>query len=87
MTRATPSGTHAEGGAVDLKKVFQAFTAIRLSDSPKEYKQLFNSATVATDLPKGSPAQVMKVALALQVDSFNLDVKVKRPALSTCGIV
>eukprot|EP00971_Amphidinium_carterae_P021372 421782-Amphidinium_carterae.2 len=59
VTRATPSGTHAEGGAVDKKTALQAFTAIRLSDSPKEYKQLFNSATVATDPPKGSPRQVM----------------------------
>eukprot|EP00971_Amphidinium_carterae_P164448 3260519-Amphidinium_carterae.1 len=75
VTRATSSGTHAEGGAVDLKTALQAFTAIRLSYSPKEYKQLFNSATVATDPPKGSPEQVMKVALGPQVDSFNLNVK------------
>eukprot|EP00971_Amphidinium_carterae_P073898 1461206-Amphidinium_carterae.1 len=34
-TRATPSGTHAEGGTVDLKTAPQAFTAIRLNDSPK----------------------------------------------------
>eukprot|EP00971_Amphidinium_carterae_P085123 1684046-Amphidinium_carterae.1 len=58
-----------------MKTALQAFTAIRLRDSPKEYKQLFGSATVAIDPPKGSAAQVMKVALGPQVDSFNLDVK------------
>eukprot|EP00971_Amphidinium_carterae_P266588 5288467-Amphidinium_carterae.1 len=57
VTRATPSGSRAEGGAVDVKTALQAFTAIRLADSPKEYKQLFSTATVATDLPKGSPEQ------------------------------
>eukprot|EP00971_Amphidinium_carterae_P077034 1522034-Amphidinium_carterae.1 len=60
VTRATPSGAHAEGGAVNMKTALQAFTAIRLRDAPKEYKQLLGSATVATDPPKGSAAQVMK---------------------------
>eukprot|EP00971_Amphidinium_carterae_P050890 1002209-Amphidinium_carterae.1 len=71
VTRATPSGSRAEGGAVDTPTAMQAFTAIRLANSPTEYKQLFSTAIVATDLPKGSPEQVMKVALGAQVDSFN----------------
>eukprot|EP00971_Amphidinium_carterae_P083853 1659544-Amphidinium_carterae.1 len=75
VTVATPSGAHAEGGAVDMATALQAFTAIRLRDAPKEYKQLFGNATVATDPPKGSATQVMKVALEPQVDSFNLDAK------------
>eukprot|EP00971_Amphidinium_carterae_P037729 742199-Amphidinium_carterae.1 len=58
-----------------MTTALQAFTAIRLRDSPKEYKQLFSTATVATDPPKGSPTQVTKVALGPQVDSFNLDLK------------
>eukprot|EP00971_Amphidinium_carterae_P046209 909540-Amphidinium_carterae.1 len=48
VTRATPSGSRAEGGALDIPTALQAFTAIRLAYSPKEYKQLFNTATVAT---------------------------------------
>eukprot|EP00971_Amphidinium_carterae_P017835 351376-Amphidinium_carterae.1 len=58
-----------------MTTALQAFTAIRLRDAPKEYKQLFNSASVATDPPKGSATQVMKVALGPQVNSFNLDLK------------
>eukprot|EP00971_Amphidinium_carterae_P104788 2075212-Amphidinium_carterae.1 len=45
VTRATPSGTHADGGAMDTTTALQAFTAIRL-DAPKEYRQLFGSAAV-----------------------------------------
>eukprot|EP00971_Amphidinium_carterae_P080069 1584727-Amphidinium_carterae.1 len=60
VTRATPSGVRAEGGAVDIPTALQAFSTIRLAYSPNEYKQLFSTATVATDLPKGSPEQVMK---------------------------
>eukprot|EP00971_Amphidinium_carterae_P002956 57945-Amphidinium_carterae.1 len=66
VTRATPSGSRAEGGAVDTATALQAFTEIRLAYSPKEYKQLFSAATVATELPKGSAQQVMKVALGAQ---------------------
>eukprot|EP00971_Amphidinium_carterae_P048318 952108-Amphidinium_carterae.1 len=58
-----------------MTTALQAFTAIRLRDAPKEYKQLFGNAAVPTDPPKGSAAQVMKVALGPQVDSLNVDVK------------
>eukprot|EP00971_Amphidinium_carterae_P059930 1185522-Amphidinium_carterae.1 len=66
-TRASPSGARAEGGALDIATALQtyaeratalqAFTEIRLAYSPKEYKQLFSTATVATELPKGSAQQ------------------------------
>eukprot|EP00971_Amphidinium_carterae_P142865 2830348-Amphidinium_carterae.1 len=75
VTRATPSGLRAEGGAVDIPTALQAFSAIRLRVAPKEYRQLFGSATVATELPKGSPDQVMKVALGTHVDSFNVNLQ------------
>eukprot|EP00971_Amphidinium_carterae_P271443 5386250-Amphidinium_carterae.1 len=35
VTKATPSGTHGEGGAVDTTTALQAFTAMRLRDAPK----------------------------------------------------
>eukprot|EP00971_Amphidinium_carterae_P248382 4931061-Amphidinium_carterae.1 len=57
MTAASPSGAHAEGGAVEMTTALQAFTTIRLRDAPKEYKQLFGNATVVTEPPKGSAAQ------------------------------
>eukprot|EP00971_Amphidinium_carterae_P009538 188213-Amphidinium_carterae.1 len=58
-----------------MTTALQAFTEIHLRDAPREYKQLFGSASIATDPPKGSAAQVMKVALGPHVNSFNLDVK------------
>eukprot|EP00971_Amphidinium_carterae_P302394 6008748-Amphidinium_carterae.1 len=76
VTRATPSGLRAEGGEANIATALQAFTEratalqafteIRLANSPKEYKQLFSTATVATELPRGSAQQVMKVALGAQ---------------------
>eukprot|EP00971_Amphidinium_carterae_P271965 5397443-Amphidinium_carterae.1 len=40
-----------------------------------EYKQLFSTASVATELPKGSVQQVLKVALGAQVDSHNINLQ------------
>eukprot|EP00971_Amphidinium_carterae_P298094 5923297-Amphidinium_carterae.1 len=58
ITRASPSGLHAEGGEASIATALQtyseratalrAFAEIRLAYAPKEYKQLFSTATVAT---------------------------------------
>eukprot|EP00971_Amphidinium_carterae_P169065 3349094-Amphidinium_carterae.1 len=59
---------------VDVATALQAFTAIRLKDAPMEYRQLLSTATVASELPKGSAANVLKIALRPHVDSFNVNL-------------
>eukprot|EP00971_Amphidinium_carterae_P004651 93152-Amphidinium_carterae.1 len=67
ITRASPLGSLVGGGEADVDaalrsyteraKALQLFSKIRLSYAPKEYQQLFETASVATELPKGSVQQ------------------------------
>eukprot|EP00971_Amphidinium_carterae_P227647 4515485-Amphidinium_carterae.1 len=76
ITRASPSGSRVGGGEADIAAALQTYSEratalqlfykIRLGYAPKEYKQLFDTASVATELPKGSVQQVMEVALGAQ---------------------
>eukprot|EP00971_Amphidinium_carterae_P023228 458292-Amphidinium_carterae.1 len=68
------SGSSGDAQTVDASTALQVFTALRLKDAPTEHRQLFNTASVASELPKGSAANVLKIALGPQVDSYNLDV-------------
>eukprot|EP00971_Amphidinium_carterae_P151008 2994725-Amphidinium_carterae.1 len=68
------SGSSGDDQTVDASTALQVFTQLRHREAPKEYRQLFNTASVASELPKGSAANVLKVALGPQVDSYNLDI-------------